>query len=113
MKNLVNHVQLIGHMGMDPEVRKFDNGTKMARMSLATNAGHMDSKGKFIPETHWHTVVAWGKAAELAEKMLSKGRGVALTGKLVHRNYEDKEGIKRYATEVHLKEFYLTEKKSA
>ena len=113
MRNLVNHVQLIGRLGMDPEVRKFENGKKMARMSLATDAGHRDTKGELVRETHWHTVVAWGKAAELVEQMLAKGRGVALTGKLVHRNYEDKEGITRYATEVHLKEFYLTEKKSA
>lgn len=113
MKNLVNHVQLIGRLGMDPEVRKFDNGKKMARMSLATDAGHKDANGKFVPETHWHTIVAWDKTAELAEELLAKGRAVAMTGRLVHRNYEDKSGAKRYATEVHLREFYLTEKKSA
>lgn len=113
MKSIVNQVQLIGRMGMDPELRRFDNGTTMARMSLATEAGYKDTNGKFISDTHWHTVVAWGKMAELAEKLLAKGSAVAMRGKLVHRTYNDRDGNQRHTTEVQLREFYLTEKKSA
>jgi single-strand DNA-binding protein len=113
MKNMVNRVQLIGRLGMDPEMRKFDNGTTMARMSLATDAGHKDANGNYVKDTHWHTLVAWGKVAELTEKFLAKGNEVAITGKLVNRSYEDKDGKKRYTTEVQLVEFIKTEKKSA
>lgn len=113
MKNLINRVQLIGRLGMNPEMRKFDNGTTMARMSLATNGGHRDPDGSFVKDTHWHTLVAWGKVAELTEKLLTKGNEVAITGKLVNRSYEGKDGKKRYTTEVQLLEFIKTEKKSA
>ncbi len=113
MKNMVNRVQLIGRLGMNPEIRKFDNGTTMSRMSLATDAGHRDNQGNFVKDTHWHTIVAWGKMADLTEKLLEKGNEVAITGKLVNRSYNDKDGNKRYTTEVQLIEFMKTERKPA
>jgi len=112
MKNMVNRVQLIGRLGMHPEMRKFDNGSTMARMSLATNASHKDADGNYVKDTHWHTLVAWGKLAELSEKILEKGNEIAITGKLVNRSYEDKDGNKRYTTEVQLLEFIKTDKKA-
>lgn len=113
MKNMVNRVQLVGRLGMDPELKKFDNGTTLARMSLATDAGYRDRNGQKINETHWHTLVAWGKLAELSEKLLQKGNQVAITGKLVNRSFLDGQGVKRYSTEIQLIEFIKTEKKPA
>jgi len=113
MQNIVNKVQLIGRLGMDPEIKKFDNGTTLARMSIATDASYKNSNGEKVEDTHWHTVVAWGKTAELAQQMLKKGKEVAIEGKLINRSYEDKDGKKRYTTEVQLVEFLKTEKKSA
>jgi len=110
---MVNRVQLVGRLGMDPTIKKFDNGTTMARMSLATDARHRDKSGNWINDTHWHTLIAWGKLAELTEKLLQKGSQVAITGKLVNRKYSDGEGTTRYSTEIQLLEFIKTEKKKS
>ncbi len=107
MNNLVNKVQLIGRLGMNPEVRTFENKNTMARMSLATDASYKNADGKKVQEAHWHTLVAWGGAAKIAEKYLKKGKEVAVLGKLVNRSYTDKDGNKRNATEVHVSEFNL------
>lgn len=100
MNNLKNRVQLIGNLGSTPEIKTFENGKKMARMSVATNDTYKDAQGKKVTETQWHTVVAWGPTATFAEKYLSKGSELALEGKLTHRTYEDKDGTKKYMTEV-------------
>jgi single-strand DNA-binding protein len=102
-----NKVQLIGNLGQIPEVRTTENGKKVARFSIATHDTYRSSNGERINETSWHTVIAWGKLAEIAEKYLTKGREVAVAGKLVHRNYTDKNGIKRYVTEVVLNEMLM------
>ncbi|THU32477.1 single-stranded DNA-binding protein [Niastella caeni] len=102
-----NKVQLIGNLGQLPEIRTTENGKKVARFSIATNDTYRNSKGERITETSWHNVIAWGKLAEIAEKFLTKGREVAVAGKLVHRHYTDKNGIKRYVTEVVLNELLL------
>lgn len=111
MKNLRNRVQLIGRLGMDPELKTFEKGVQLVRMSIATDKSYKDNKGKKIDETQWHSVVAWGKTADIANKYLKKGQEVALEGSLVNRNYEDKEGVKRYTTEVHVSEFLMLGKK--
>jgi single-strand DNA-binding protein len=105
MNTLVNKVQLIGRLGMDPEVRTFDK-SKMARMSLATDASYMRN-GERVKDAHWHTLVAWGSTAERANKLLKKGKQIAINGKLVNRTYTDKDGIQRTATEVHVSDFKL------
>lgn len=113
MNAMKNRVQLIGHLGKDPEVRAIDNGNKMARFTIATNETYLNNKGEKVTDTQWHNVVAWGKVAELVEKLLQKGHEVALEGKLENRSYTDKDGQKRYITEVVTSEFLLLTKKPA
>jgi single-strand DNA-binding protein len=112
MNSLKNRVQLIGHLGADPELRTIENGSKMARLRLATNETYTNAKGEKITETQWHTLVAWGKTAELAEKLLNKGAEAAIEGKLVSRSYVDKDGQKKYVTEVVVEEFLLLSRKA-
>lgn len=112
MYALKNKVQLIGNLGSAPEVRTLDGGRKVARFSVATHESYRDAKGVKIEETQWHQVVAWGKVAEIAEQHLQKGTEVALEGKLVHRNYTDKEGVKKFVTEVVVAELLLLGHKS-
>jgi|ERR1043166_428393 single-strand DNA-binding protein len=107
MNNLRNSVRLIGNLGSNPEVKTINNGRKMAKFNLATNEAYKDDKGNKVNETCWHHLVAWGKQAEIAEKYLIKGKEVAIEGKLTSRNYTDKEGIKRYVTEIVVNELLL------
>jgi single-strand DNA-binding protein len=107
MYALKNKVQLIGNLGADPEIKTLESGTKMARFNMATNEAYRNSKGEKVTDTQWHQVVAWGKSAELAEKLLFKGTEVAIEGKLVNRVYSTKEGEKKYITEVQLNEMLL------
>jgi single-strand DNA-binding protein len=107
MNALRNKVQLIGNLGAAPDVKTITNGRKMARFSMATNESYYNSKGEKVEETQWHLVVAWGKSAEIAEKLLDKGSEVAIEGKLINRSYTDKDGVKKYITEVELNEILL------
>src|ERR1700755_3248542 len=107
MYALKNKVQLIGNLGSNPEIRTTEGGKKMARFTVATNETYRTAKGEKITETQWHNLVAWGKVAEIAEQFLSKGSEVAIEGKLVNRNYTDKDGNKRYVTEVQVNEVLM------
>lgn len=107
MNTLRNKVQLIGNLGANPEVRTYDNGKTVARFSLATNDTYQDVDGNKITNTQWHSLVAWGGLAKIVEKYLVKGSEVAVEGKLTHRTYEDKEGNKKYYTEVILHEIVM------
>lgn len=109
--NLRNNVRLIGHLGQNPDVKELNGGKKLAKFSLATSESYRDDKGDRISETQWHNLIAWGKTAEIASKFLSKGREVAIEGKLSSRSYTDKEGNKRYTTEVVVNEILLIGKK--
>jgi single-strand DNA-binding protein len=100
MKNLRNSVQLIGFLGANPEVKTLENGNKLAKLNLATNESYKNQQGEKVTETQWHTVVAWGNQAKIAEKYLQKGNEICIEGKLSTRNYTDKEGVKRYVTEI-------------
>lgn len=111
MNALRNKVQLIGNLGMDPEVKSLDGGKKLAKMSIATNENYKNAKGEKVTETQWHNLVAWGKTAEIIEKFLKKGSEVAIEGKLINRNYTDKEGIKRYVTEIEVSEVLMLDAK--
>lgn len=114
MNNLRNSVRLIGNLGVDPEVKEFEQGRKLARFSIATNENYKDSKGNKVTETSWHQLIAWGRNAEIAEKYLHKGSEVALEGKLITRNYIDnKTGGKRYVTEIVINELMMIGSKSA
>ena len=107
MYALKNKVQLIGNLGNAPEIKSIGNGKKMARFSVATSEVYKNAKGEKVTETQWHNLVAWGKVAEIAEQYLSKGKEVAIEGKLVNRSYDDKNGNKRYSTEIQVNELLL------
>lgn len=112
MNSLRNRVQLIGNPGMDPEIKNLENGAKLAKFSMATNENYKNNKGEKVTDTQWHTIIAWGKTAELVEKYIRKGKEVGVEGKLVTRTYETKEGEKRYVTEVVMNEFLLLQNKA-
>jgi single-strand DNA-binding protein len=107
MYALKNKVQLIGNLGNNPEIRTTDAGKKMARFSVATNETYRTAKGEKVTETQWHNLIAWGKVADIAEQYLCKGSEVAIEGKLVNRNYTDKDGNKRYVTEIQVNEVLM------
>ena len=111
MNALRNKVQLIGNLGLDPEIKNLDGGKKLAKMSIATNETYKNNKGEKVTETQWHNLIAWGKTAEICEKFLKKGSEIAVEGKLVNRNYTDKEGIKRYVTEIEIHEVLMLDAK--
>ena len=101
-----NRVQLIGHVGQEPEV-KLVNGKKVATITIATNDFYFNDKKEKVEQTEWHRVSAWGKTAEIIEKYVIKGKEVAVEGKLTHKSYEDKDGNKRYITEIQVNELLL------
>jgi single-strand DNA-binding protein len=105
MNTLKNSVRLVGNLGMDPELKSFDNDKKLARVSMATNECYKNDKGEKVTETQWHNLVLWGVQAKLAGDFLRKGDEVAIEGKLANRNYTDKDGIKRYSCEIVVNEF--------
>ncbi len=107
MYALRNRVQLIGNLGHDPEVRETASGKKLVTFSVATNESYQNSNGEKVTETQWHHVVAWGKVADVAQKYLNKGTEVVLEGKLINRNYTDKEGVKKNVTEVQVNDLLL------
>ncbi|MAT90181.1 MAG: single-stranded DNA-binding protein [Flavobacteriaceae bacterium] len=107
MNALRNKVQLIGNLGNDPEIVTLDSGKKLAKFSMATNETYKNQQGERVTDTQWHNVVAWGKTADLVESYVTKGKEIAIEGKLTHRSYEDKEGVKRYSTEVVCNELLL------
>jgi single-strand DNA-binding protein len=107
MNSLINKVQLVGHLGTDIEVRKFDSGSIKASFRLATTENYKDAQGNKKEETQWHNIIAWGKQAEILEKYVSKGSELMLEGKIAYRNFETKEGEKRYITEIEVRDFKL------
>ncbi|RNL87172.1 single-stranded DNA-binding protein [Sinomicrobium pectinilyticum] len=107
MSTLRNKVQLIGNVGQEPTITNLENDRKVARLSLATNETYKNAKGEKVTSTEWHTIVAWGKTADIIEKYVNKGKEIAIEGKLTSRSYDDKEGVKRYVTEVVANEILL------
>ena len=107
MNALRNKVQLIGNLGSNPEVITLDSGKKLAKFSIATNESYKNAQGEKVTDTQWHNVIAWNKTAEIVEKYLSKGNEVAVEGKLTSRSYEDKEGVKKYITEIVVNELLM------
>jgi single-strand DNA-binding protein len=113
MNTIRNKVQLIGNLGQNPEIRTFDNGKAVARFSLATKDSYRDADGKKITETQWHNLVAWGNLAKIIEKYLIKGSEIAVEGKLTHKAYDDKDGKKRYFTEIVMTDMVMLRGKNA
>ncbi len=113
MFNISNSVRLIGRLGQDPEIRTLESGKKVAQIRLATNERYKNPSGETVENTNWHNLVAWGPKAEFAEKYLHKGREISVEGKLANRNYVNKEGVKKYITEVVINEIRLFSEASA
>lgn len=108
----VNKVILIGHLGKDPEVRKLDANSTVAKFSLATTEAYKTKDGNWVDQTEWHNIVMWRGLAERAERDLKKGMLVYIEGKIRTRSWEDKEGNKRYTTEVVVDTFSILERKN-
>jgi single-strand DNA-binding protein len=107
--SLRNRVTLIGRTGKDVEIVNFDNGM-LAKVSLATSDHYTNAKGEKVEDTQWHNLLAYGKTAEIMQKYVQKGKEIAVEGKLTYRNYDDKDGQKRYLTEIKVEEVVLLEK---
>jgi len=103
----LNKVILIGNLGKDPEVSTLSNETKRAAFSLATTESYKDKNGQRVDATEWHNIVAWGKLAEIAEQYLKKGSPIYLEGKILNRSYDDKDGVKKYITEIRCDSFIM------
>ena len=101
-----NRVQLIGHVGQEPEIKNLESG-RVANFTIATNENYTNAKGEKVEQTQWHRVTAWGKTADIIERFVTKGKEIGIEGKLTHRSYDDKDGNKRYVTEVIANEILL------
>ena len=107
----LNKVILVGNIGKDPEIRHLEGGTAVANFSLATSESYKDKSGQRFEQTEWHNIVVWRGMAEVAEKYLKKGMTIYLEGKLRTRSWDDKEGHKRYITEIVGDTFNILNKK--
>lgn len=107
MNSLKNKVQLIGNLGTQPEVIHLDSGKTLAKFTMATNDVYKNSQGEKVQDTQWHNVVAWGKTAQIIEQYVNKGQEIAIEGKLTSRSYDDKDGNKRYVTEIVVNELLM------
>jgi len=108
---MINKVTLIGNLGGDPEVRRLEGGTAVARFSLATNESYKDKDGNFQTVTEWHNVVVWRELAERAERSLKKGMLVYVEGKISYRKYTTQEGQDRYVTDIVANTFRMLERR--
>jgi single-strand DNA-binding protein len=99
-KGTLNKVMLIGRLGKDPELRYTAAGVPVATMTLATNEAYKDKDSKLVEQTDWHRLVAWRKTAEICGQYLKKGSLIYVEGKLKTRSYDDKDGTKKYITEI-------------
>lgn len=100
MNALRNKVQLIGRLGQDPQIKTFPDGNKMANFSLATDDSYKDKNGEKVERAYWHNIVVRGGLVKVVENYVTKGQEIAIEGKLTNRSWEDKDGIKRYTTEI-------------
>ncbi len=100
MAKSLNKVMLIGHLGKDPELKYTSNGIAVANFSMATNEAWKDQDGNLQERTEWHNIVAWRRLAEICGEYLKKGKRVYIEGRIQTRNYDDKNGVNRYVTEI-------------
>ncbi|PHS10459.1 MAG: single-stranded DNA-binding protein [Kordia sp.] len=107
MSTLRNKVQLIGNLGNQPEIITLESGKKLAKFTMATNESYKNAQGEKITDTQWHNIIAWGNTAQIIEQYVNKGEEVAIEGKLTSRSYDDKDGNKRYITEIVVNELLM------
>jgi len=110
MNTLRNKVQLIGRLGQDPEIVNFTDGNKMAKFSLATDDSYKDKKGNKVERADWHNIVVKGGLVNVVENYITKGKEIAVEGKLTNRSWEDKDGKKHYTTEILCSELLMLSK---
>lgn len=110
MNALRNKVQLIGRLGQDPEIINFNDGNKMAKFTLATDDSYKDKNGNKVERAHWHNIVVKGGLVSVVENYITKGKEIAVEGKLTNRTYETKNGEKRYITEILCNELLMLSK---
>lgn len=103
----VNKVILVGNLGKDPETSYTPSGQSVTKFSLATSRSYKDKSGELKEETEWHNIVAWGRTGEICQQYLTKGRSAFVEGRIQTRSWEDKEGKKRYMTEIVANEVVL------
>jgi len=108
----VNRVILIGNLGKDPEIQYLEKNISVAKFPLATTETHKDKNGKLVSQTEWHIIVLWRGLAELAQKYLHKGSLIYVEGRLRTRSWEDKEGNKKFATEIIADNLIMLDKRS-
>ena len=108
----INKVILVGNLGKDPEVRYLEQGVAVAKIVVATSESYKNKEGKKVETTEWHNVVLWRGLAEVTDKYLKKGSQVYIEGKLKTKSWEDKEGVKRYTTEIIADSMTMLGKKS-
>jgi len=111
MNALKNKVQLIGRLGQDPEIVTFNDGNKMAKFSLATDDSYKDKDGNKVERAYWHNIVVKNGLVKVVEEYVTKGQEIAIEGKLTNRVWEDKDGNKRYITEVICNELLMLNSK--
>ena len=112
MNKLRNNVLLIGNLGVDPEKINLESGKSLTKCRMATNESYRDNNGELIKETQWHNLVAWGKTADYMHDTLQQGSEVAVNGKIINRTYEDKDGQKKYISEIVVNEFLALNNKN-
>ena len=110
MNSLRNKVQLIGRLGQDPEIITFEDGGKMAKFSLATDESYKDKNGQKVERTFWHSIVVKNGLVNVVENYVTKGKEIAIEGRLTNRSWDDKDGNKRYSTEVVVNELLMFSK---
>lgn len=110
MNSLRNKVQLIGRLGQDPEIITFNDGGKIARFNLATDDSYKDKTGNKVERTHWHSIVVKNGLVKVVENYITKGKEIAIEGKLINRSWDDSDGKKHYATEVVVNELLMLSK---
>lgn len=113
MNAIKNNVQIVGNLGRNPDVKTFDTGKKVANFVIACNDSYNDLEGRKIENTNWFNVSAWDGLATIAEKYMEKGSRVAINGRLHNKTWTDKEGKKRYSTEIVVTDLLLLSEKKA
>ncbi len=110
MNALRNKVQLIGRLGQEPEITTFPDGNKIAKFSMATDDSYKDKNGQKIERAYWHNIIVRGGLVKVVESYIQKGQEIAIEGKLTNRSWEDKDGVKRYMTEIVCNELLMLSK---
>lgn len=110
MNALRNKVQLIGRLGQEPEITTFPDGNKIAKFSMATDDSYKDKNGQKVERAYWHNVIVRGGLVKVVESYVQKGQEIAIEGKLTNRSWEDKDGNKRYVTEILCSELLMLSK---